>query len=119
MNTYRELLVWQKSMDLVTEIYRTSRDFPKEEIYGLMSQLRRAAVSVPSNVAEGFGRNNQKEFWRFLRISIASLLETQTQIEIAKNLDYLTESDFEKLFESSREIERMLASLIRKVQSNI
>ena len=94
VRTFRNLVVWQKSMDLVTEIYRVTQNFPKEEILGLISQLRRAAVSVPSNIAEGQGRLNEKEFRQFIGNARGSLSEVDTQILIAKNLGYLYEPDF-------------------------
>ena len=115
MKTYRDLLVWQKSMALVTEIYKLSKSFPKDETYGLTSQMKRCAVSIPSNMAEGYGRNSTSEYIRFLHIATGSLYELQTQAEIALNLQYLNKIDFDKLYESSREIERMLSSLTRKL----
>jgi four helix bundle protein len=87
--TYRDLVVWQKAMELVTEIYKATERFPKEEIYGLTSQLRRAAISVPSNIAEGQGRLTKKEFHHFLGYARGSLLEMETQLLIAQNLGYL------------------------------
>lgn len=117
MKTFRDLLVWQKSMVFVTEIYNVSKSFPKEEIFGLTSQLRRSAVSIPSNISEGYGREGVKDYLRFLNISIASLFELQTQIEIAFNLNYIEKDKFEILYELSREIERMLSSFIRSVKS--
>lgn len=118
IKTYRDLLVWQKSMALVTEVYKLSKLFPDEETYGLTSQMRRCAVSIPSNIAEGYGRNSTSDYVRFLRVASASLYELQTQAEIALNLRYLKKSDFDKLYESSREIERMLSSLIRKLENS-
>ena len=115
MKTYRDLQVWQKSMALVTEVYKISKGFPKDEAYGLTSQMRRCAISIPSNMAEGYGRNSTKEYIHFLRIATGSLYELQTQLEISTNLNYLDKDDFDKLYESSREIERMLSSLIRKL----
>jgi four helix bundle protein len=115
MKTYRDLLVWQKSMALVTEIYRLSKSFPKDETYGLTSQMRRCAVSIPSNMAEGYGRNSTSDYIRFLYIATGSLYELQTHIEIALNLQYLNKTNFDKLYESSREIERMLSSLTKKL----
>ena len=115
VKTYRDLLVWQKSMALVTEIYRLSKSFPRDETYGLMSQMRRCAVSIPSNTAEGYGRKSTNDYVRFLHIASGSLYELQTQLEISLNLQYLNESDFNKLYELSREIERMLSSLTRKL----
>jgi four helix bundle protein len=116
IKTYRDLLVWQKSMALVTEVYKLSKLFPDEEDYGLTSQMRRCAVSIPSNIAEGYGRNSTSDYVRFLRVASGSLYELQTQAEIALNLRYLKKSDFDKLYESSREIERMLSSLVRKLK---
>lgn len=89
MNTFRNLLIWQKSMALVTEIYNATKSFPKEEAFGLTSQIRKCAISIPSNIAEGFGRDSNKDYLRFLNISISSLFELQTQLEIAKNISYL------------------------------
>ncbi|MDO9541216.1 MAG: four helix bundle protein [Kiritimatiellia bacterium] len=115
VKTYRDLLVWQKAMNLVTEIYRRTRKFPKTEVYGLTSQVRRSAVSIPSNIAEGYGRNSTSDYIRFLQIASASLYELQTQVEISANLGYLNKSDAEQLYPLTREIERMLSSLIRKL----
>jgi len=115
IKTYRDLLVWQKSMVLVTEIYRLSKSFPKDEAYGLSSQMRRCAVSIPSNIAEGYGRKSTSDCIRFLYIAAGSLYELQTQIEIALDLQYLKRIDFNRLYELSREIERMLSSLTRKL----
>jgi four helix bundle protein len=115
MKTYRDLLVWQKSMVLVTKIYKLSKSFPKDEAYGLTSQMRRCAVSIPSNIAEGYGRNSTNDYIRFLYIATGSLYELQTQLEISLNLQYLDKTDFDRLYESSREIERMLSSLTRKL----
>ena len=115
VKTYRDLIVWQKAMTLITVIYRISKKFPKDETYGLISQIRRCAISIPSNIAEGYGRNSTSDYIRFLHIATGSLYELQTQLEIALNLEYLKKTDFDKLYESSREIERMLSSLSRKL----
>ena len=115
MRNYRDLIVWQKAMELVTETYNHTKSFPEEERYGLTSQLRRSSVSLPSNMAEGYGRNSTQDYIRFLRIANGSLFEMQTQLEIAQNLGFLKEESFSNLFELSREIERMLSSLIRKI----
>lgn len=90
MKTYRDLIVWQKSMVFVTEIYQLASSFPKEEIYGITSQARRSAVSVPSNIAEGYGRKTTGEYVRFLNIASAPLYELQMQLEISRNLTYLS-----------------------------
>ncbi len=115
MKTYRDLIVWQKAMTFVSEVYKQTKGFPKEEVYGLTSQVRRSAVSVPSNMAEGYGRKSTQDYLRFLQIAMGSLYETQTQLEIAVNIEYLNRNKFEELFDLSREIERMLSSLIDKV----
>jgi len=112
MKTYRDLVVWQKSMVLVTEVYEISKKFPKEELYGLTSQIRRCAISLPSNIAEGYGRNSTNDYIHFLRIASGSLYELQTQMEISLNLQYIDSREFENLYELSREIELMLSSLI-------
>ena len=115
MRNYRDLMVWQKAMELVAETYNHTKSFPEDERYGLTLQLRRSAVSLPSNMAEGYGRNSTQDYIRFLRIANGSLFELQTQLEIAQNLGFLAEERFSLLFEKSREIERMLSSLIKKV----
>jgi len=107
--------VWQKSVELVTMIYSITKSFPKDELYGLTNQIRRASVSIPSNLAEGFGRNSKKEFKHFLQITIGSLFELQTQLEISKNLKFLPKMEFEAIYKMTREIEAMLVSLIRKL----
>ncbi|MBE0390503.1 four helix bundle protein [Flavobacterium sp. 7E] len=118
MGTFRDLLIWQKSMALVTEIYTLSNHFPKEEIYSLTSQIRRSAISIPSNIAEGYGRNGNKDYLKFLNIAIASLFEMQTQIEIAFNLKYINQIQFNKIYEASREVERMLSAFSRKIKTD-
>ena len=111
-NSYRDLIVWQKSMELAKETYLLTKIFPKEELYGLISQMRRCAVSVPSNIAEGKGRGSDKEFIRFLRISLGSLYELNTQLELSHNLNYTKNTD--TIFDLSFEIEKMLNALIAR-----
>ncbi len=106
-------------MQLTTDIYRLTQNFPKHEIFGLTSQIGRSAVSIPSNIAEGYGRNSTQDYVRFLRIACGTLYELQSQLEISSNLNYLSEPDFNQLFESTREIERMLSSLISKIETRI
>ncbi len=113
--SYRDLLIWQKSMDLIVDIYKVSAKFPKEEIYGLTAQIRRASISVPSNIAEGYGRRSTGDYKRFLNMALGSLFEFQTQLEVSKRLNYLGENEFEPLNELSNEIERMTNSLISKL----
>ena len=116
INTYRDLLVWQKAMTLVNEIYRISQSFPAIETYGLTSQVRRCAVSIPSNIAEGYGRRSTGDYKRFLQVATGSLFELQTQIEIAFNLSYINKDEFDFLFEKTNELDRMLSSLINKIK---
>jgi len=118
MASFRDLIVWQKAMQLVTEVYQISKLFPKEEIYALTSQLRRCAISVPSNIAEGYARNSSGDYARYLRIANGSLYELETQVEIAKNLNYLSPTVCDMTVERSREIGRMLGSLIKKVEQS-
>lgn len=110
--SYRELVVWQKAIDLVSQVYLVSKQFPREEVYGLTAQIRRAAVSIPSNIAEGQGRRSPREFVQFLRIARGSLAEVETQIFIADRLGYLERSSAEKLLMSSEEVGRILQGLI-------
>jgi four helix bundle protein len=84
-------------MTLVTQTYELTQNFPKEELFGLTSRIRRSAISLPSNIAEGYGRESNKEFYRFINIAISSLFEFQTQIEIAKNINYLNEIEFKNI----------------------
>jgi four helix bundle protein len=118
MKTFRDLLIWQKAMALVIVTYEKTKQFPQSENYGLTSQLRRCAISIPSNIAEGYGRDTQKEFARFLSIAIGSLYEFQTQIEIAKNINYLNITEFNLLYENSRELEIMMKSFTRKLAAS-
>ena len=115
MNNYKDLLVYQKSLDLVEMIYRDTRSFPVEEKFGLISQLRRCAVSLPSNIAEGAGRKGTKEFIHFLYIALGSLNEMETQMEISKRLKYSNDlSDFNELF---LHVKRMLLKLIEHLDN--
>ena len=114
IKSYKDLIVWQKSMTLVKEVYNYSKSFPEEEKFGLTSQMRRCSVSVPSNIAEGWGRFSRKNYIQFLRISRGSLYELETQVLIAKELNYINESDF--LENLIVEISKMLNSLIKKLE---
>ena len=119
MKTYRDILVWQKSMAMVTKCYVITRQFPKEELFALSSQIKRCAVSIPSNIAEGYGRGTNKDYYRFLNISLGSLFELQTQIEIGYNLGFINQEDFNAIYQDSREIERMLSSFMAKIKTTI
>lgn len=110
--SYRDLIAWQRAMDLVTEVYRITASFPREEMYGLSSQLRRAAVSIPSNIAEGQGRRGAAEFRHFLRQACGSLMEVETQILIAERLGYCSSEQANKLLETAAEVGRILNGLI-------
>jgi len=116
IRTYRDLMVWQKAMVLVTAIYQMAKNFPKEETFGLTSQVQRCAVSIPSNIAEGYGRHSTGDYVRFLQIAMGSVYELQTQLEIAQNLEYVKEDLFDKNYEATREVKRMLSSLISKLK---
>ena len=113
--SYRDLKVWQRSMNLVLSIYATTCRFPKEELYGLVSQMRRAAVSVPSNIAEGKGRSTDRDRAHFYVQARGSLLELETQILIAQQLNYMPRKEAEPLLQSSAEIGRMLNALVEAV----
>ena len=113
VDRYTDLLVWQKSMDLADAIYDFTASFPKTETFGLASQLRRAAVSIPSNVAEGWGRGRTKEYVQFLRYARGSLYEVETQVRIAGRQGYVEPERVEGLLVSTSEISRMLAGLAK------
>jgi four helix bundle protein len=117
MKTYRDLIIWQKSIMLVTKIYSITSSFPKDELFALTSQLKRSAVSIPSNISEGYGRKHRKEFSRFLQISRGSLYELQTQLEIAGNLEFLQQIALQDLLALCNEIERMLNKLISNLSA--
>ena len=115
IQTFRDLIVWRKAMKLVRCVYHETKGFPKEEMFGLTAQMRRSAVSIPSNIAEGYGRGSTQDYIRFLNVARGSLYELQTQIEISRDLTYLDTEIFNELNDRSREIERMLSSLIKKL----
>jgi four helix bundle protein len=115
MNNYKELKIWQKSVDLAVRIYGVTKDFPKEEVYGLTSQLRRCAISVPSNIAEGAGRNTKKDFNKFLGISNGSTCELDTQLIIAQRINFIDALVLESLQSEITEIQKMNWSLKRSL----
>ena len=110
MNSYKDLVVWQKAIDLSFDIYSLTKDFPKEEMYGLVSQIRRSAVSIPSNIAEGQARKYHQQFSRFLSIAQGSLAELETQIIISMRLGYVT-GDQKDLFDTMHSIGKMITRL--------
>ena len=108
---FRDLRVWKDGMDLVEQVYRLTRDFPKQELYGLTNQLRRAAVSVPSNIAEGQARTHVKEYLQFLSTAKGSLAEVQTQLEIAARLEYLTPKQLEEVLQKADALSKQIYAL--------
>jgi four helix bundle protein len=115
--SYKDLIAWRKAMDLVTEIYRVTRAFPRDELYGLTNQLRRAAVSVPSNIAEGQAHFSRKEFHHFLSHARGSLVEIETQLTIAQNLSYLNPQQTQPLLDKTAELGKVLNGLIASIKS--
>jgi four helix bundle protein len=113
--SYQDLIAWQKAMEFAEEIYAATRSFPRDELYGLTSQLRRAVTSVPSNIAEGQGRLTPGEFRQFLGHARGSLLETETQILMAGRLRYLSPEQIERLLKLSAEVGRVLNGLIASI----
>ena len=116
---YRDLIVWQKAMDLVETVYRTTAAFPKEELYGLTSQLRRAAVSIPSNIAEGNGRNTTRDYLHFLSTAYGSVKEMETQVLIAERLEYIDSTHCSKLVKNTNEIARLISGLVNSLGKRI
>jgi four helix bundle protein len=116
--SYRDLIAWRKAMEFVVKIYHATRAFPREELYGLTSQLRRAAVSVPSNIAEGQARFSQKEFRHFLSHARGSLVEIETQLMIAQNLRYLSPEDTHRLLGYAAELGRILNGLAASMKQS-
>ena len=118
MEGHKELIVWQKAMDLVVTVYKITKTFPKAEIYGLASQMQRAAVSIPSNIAEGHGLKQTQAYARHLAIANGSLTELETQLEIARRLGYFT-AENEAVINQAGEVGRMLAGLRRSLRARI
>ena len=117
MSTHKDLIVWEKSIEFVTEVYKITSTFPSEEKFGLVSQLRRASVSIPSNIAEGAARSHDKEFIQFLSISLGSASEIETQLIIALNLNFISEDMFNELNLENMEIKKMLSGLIKSIKN--
>jgi four helix bundle protein len=115
IQSYRELILWQRAVQVCVAIYRFTARFPKEEIYGLTSQLRRASVSVPSNISEGYGRLSKEQFRHFLGVAKGSNLELQTQLVIAKELGFGDLAEAERIESLSFEVGKMLMAMIRKL----
>jgi four helix bundle protein len=115
---YRDLIAWQKAMTLVELVYTATRRFPDDERYGLSSQIRRPAVSVPSNIAEGQGRRSKKEFTQFLSVAHGSLREVETQALIAQRLGYTDDASVASILDSAAEVGRLITGLINSLESN-
>lgn len=117
MKNYKELLVWRKAHDMTLNVYRMTGTFPREELYGLTSQLRRSAASIGANIAEGSGRRATKEMCRFLQIARGSASETEYHLLLARDLKFVGEPDFRRLSGQADEVQRMLTALIKSLQT--
>ena len=119
METHKDLRVWHQSIDMVTSVYKMTKTFPKEELFGLVSQMRRAAVSVPSNIAEGYARGSEKEKLHFLRISSGSMSELETQLMLCVNLGYISREAHEELSAQITTVWKQLNALISSVKKRL
>jgi four helix bundle protein len=119
MHNYKQLKIWDKSIDLVVDIYKATAGFPKEEKYGLISQMRRSAVSIPSNIAEGAGRNSDKEFCHFLSVSHGSSYELETQVIVSERLDLISKAICDSLCEKINEVQKMSYNFQAKLNPEI
>jgi four helix bundle protein len=119
MTSYKDLLVYQKSIQLVTTVYQLTENYPQKEVFGITNQIRRASISIPSNIAEGSARNYSKEYIQFLHIALGSAAELDTQLEISTNLKYLKKEEYLKLTEQLNEISKLLFGLIRYQKSRL
>lgn len=118
MGDYKKLAVWEKTHQLTLAIYKVTADFPKEELYGLVSQIRRAAASIPTNIVEGSGRGTDGELVRFLRIAMGSAQEVEYQLLLSYDLHFINESQYTELNTQIAEIQRMLSGLMRNLKAN-
>lgn len=118
IKSYKNLKVWQKSFDLTLFVYKITKSFPREELYGLTSQIRRCVVSIPSNIAEGYTRHRKLEYIQFLHIAFASGAELETQLLLAKELGFINLPDFDKAYSVLQEVMKMLNTLISKIKSS-
>ena len=119
METHKDLRVWQQSIELVTSIYMITKTFPKEEMFGLVSQMRRAAVSVPSNIAEGYARGTDRENLHFLRISSGSMSEVETQLLLSWNLGYISQESYDELSENLTSVWKQLNALKSSIKKRL
>ena len=118
MKDFRQLKVSEKSHQLALAVYKTTKEFPKEELYGLTSQIRRASMSIPTNIAEGCGRNTDADFARFIQMSMGSASETEYQLILARDLGFLPKGSYEPLHNEVEEVKRMLASLLKTLRAD-
>ena len=118
MKDFKKLKVWQRGIEMVIGVYKSSKSFPKEELYGLTSQMRSSAISVPSNIAEGSGRNSDKDFNRFLDISLGSSFELETQLIITHELKYLPDNEFDELTNKVQEEQKMISGLQKSINTS-
>ena len=119
VRTYRDLTAWQKAFDLCADVYHATKRFPRSEVYGLAGQMQRAAVSIPSNIAEGFGRRTTPDFLRSLYIAYGSICEIQTQALLATKLCYLSDKEADRLLQSIGDTERLTKALIRALERKL
>ncbi|MDP3420790.1 MAG: four helix bundle protein [Thiobacillus sp.] len=119
VNSYRDLLTWQMAMQLTENVYRITATFPAKETYALANQLQRAAVSIPSNIAEGHARSSTKDYLRFISIAMGSLAELETQLELSARLDYIDQPKLGELLTIADELGRMLQGLRKSLQSKL
>lgn len=117
IKTHKDLLVWKKSLDLVEQIYKFTKQFPKEELYGITNQMRRCAVSIPANIAEGSGRKNKAEFVQFLHIALGSASELETHLIISQRLGFLSINSYDEIMNALNEIIKMTCGLINSLNS--
>lgn len=116
LQSYKQLIVWQKSMNLAEMVYKITEIFPKSELYGLISQIRRAAVSIPSNIAEGYGRTSPKDYGQFYTIAYGSLLELETQLTLSYRLNFITEKTLNQVLPLIDEVAKMLHVMILRTK---
>jgi four helix bundle protein len=119
ISSYKDLIVWQKSITLVTDVYVLTKSFASEEKYGIVSQMNRAAVSVPCNIAEGSGRESSKSYLQFLKVSKGSLMEVETLMVIAKKLNFITEKEYKIISDNVEELAKILQGLIKSIKQKI
>lgn len=118
VNTYKDLIVWQKAMEMTIALYQIVKKLPKEETYALSDQMRRAAISIPSNIAEGFGRNSKKEYIQFLFIANGSVCELETQLILCVHFKYFTEQEIQPIINLLDEIKRIIMTITKKLTLN-